>query len=81
MEKKLTNSESRRRYNYYNQAPGNPRPRGDQQKVRMFLKQGGSSMLICKGLTLLAASNLGFYMQSFCKKHGTKLEGTFIFTK
>ena len=80
---KLTNSESRRRYNYYNQVPGKPRPRGssEQKRVRMFFKQGGSSMLICKGLTALAANNLAFYMQWFCKKHGTKLEGTFIFTK
>ena len=80
---KLTNSESRRRYNYYNQVPGKPRPRGssEQKRVRMFLKQSGSSMLLCKGLTQFAADNLVRYMQWFLKKHGTKLEGTFIFTK
>ena len=82
---KPTNSKSKRRsYNYYvNQLLPNQHPRGagDQKRVRMFLKQGGSSMLLCKGLTQFAADNLARYMQWFCKKHNTRLECTFIFTK
>lgn len=38
-------------------------------------------MLLCKGLSSLAATSLGMYIENYCKKHNSKLEGTFIFTK
>lgn len=53
----------------------------EQQKVRLYLKSGGSTMLIAKGMTSLAATSLSLFIRDFCKKHGSKLEGTFLQTK
>lgn len=47
----------------------------------MYLKSGGSTMLICKGLTCLAADTLGWHIKKFIKEHGSELEGHFIFTR
>lgn len=53
----------------------------EQEKCKMFFKSGNSTMLLCKGMTKLAANNLDIYIDRFCKQHGSKLEGQFIFTK
>lgn len=52
----------------------------EEKKCKMYFKSGNSSMLLCKGMTKLAANNLDMYIERYCKQHGSKLEGTFIFT-
>lgn len=52
-----------------------------EEKCKMFFKSGNSTMLLCKGMTKLAASSLDMYITRYCKQHGSKLEGAFIFTK
>lgn len=80
-EKRLSNQQQRRRYNYYNQLLAKPRkPGNEEQKVRMYYKSGNATMLICKNITALSGTSLGLYIERFCKKHSTKLEGKFIFT-
>lgn len=54
--------------------------KGQNEKVRMYLKKDGCSMLIAKDLTYLAAESLGMYITRFLKEHNTKLNGVFIYT-
>ena len=38
-------------------------------------------MLLCKGMTALAADSLAMYIESYVKKHNSKVEGTFLQTR
>lgn len=78
---RLSNQQQRKKYNYYNQLLNPKYTAGNREHIRMFLKSGTSTMLLCKGLSSLAATSLGMYIENYCKKHNSKLEGTFIFTK
>ena len=60
--------------------PRGPYPTEDK-KVRLYYKSGNSTMLLCKNITSLYATSLCLFIRSFCKKHGSKLEGTFIQTR
>lgn len=65
-----------------NQLHRKPKIKYDEtQKVRLFFKSGGNTMLLSKGLTSLAATSLSLYIERFMKEHGVKLEGTFIQTR
>lgn len=81
VQKKLTKVESKKKYNYYYNQLHTPRQLNEQVKHKMFFKSGNSTMLICKNITGLAGTSLELYITKFLKKHGTKLEGTFIFTQ
>lgn len=58
-----------------------PKATKEEETCKMFFKSGNSTMLLCKGMTKLAANSLDIYITRYCKQHGSKLEGTFIFTK
>lgn len=67
---------------YRNQLLNTPRLKYDEkQKVRLYFKSGGATIMICKGLTSLAADTLSWQTKKFCKEHGVKLEGEFIQTR
>lgn len=53
----------------------------EKQKVRLFFKKGENTMLICKGLTSLAATGLAIDIERYLKRHGVSLEGHFIQTR
>ena len=52
----------------------------ESRKVKMYYKSGNSTMLLCKGLTQLAATSLALYIERFVKQHGVQLDGNFIFS-
>lgn len=67
---------------YQNQLHRKPRLKYDcQQKVRLFFKSGENTMLLCKGMTALAADSLAMYIESYIKKHNSKIEGRFLQTR
>ena len=67
---------------YQNQLLKKPRVKyNEQQKVRMYFKAGDSTMLLCKGLTSLAATGLAIDIERYLKRHNCALEGHFIQTK
>lgn len=67
---------------YQNQLHRKPRLKYDeQQKVRLYFKSGDSTMLLCKGLTSLAAMGLSIDIEKYCKRHNCVLEGHFIQTR
>lgn len=67
---------------YQNQLHRKPRLKYDErQKVRLFFKSGENTMLLCKGMTALAADSLAMYIESYVKKHNSKVEGTFLQTR
>lgn len=67
---------------YQNQIVRKPRLKYDeQQKVRLYFKSGDSTMLLCKGLTSLAATGLQIDIDKYVKRHNCRLEGHFIQTR
>ena len=73
---------SRRNLQMYENQLHKPKLKYDEKQiVKMYLKAGSSTMLLCKDLTLLAANSLSHQIEKFCKEHNTKLEGNFIFTR
>lgn len=67
---------------YQNQLHRKPRLKYDEkQKVRLYFKSGDSTMLLCKGLTSLAATSLQIDIDRYIKRHNCKLEGHFIQTR
>lgn len=53
----------------------------EKQKVRLYFKCRGNTMLLCKGLTALAANSLEMNIVRYIKRHDVKLEGHFIQTR
>lgn len=68
---------------YYQNQLHKPRRRqyDETQKVRLYFKCGGNTMLMCKGLTALAATSLEMNIVHYMKRHDVKLEGHFIQTR
>lgn len=50
-------------------------------KRRLWLKAGNSTMLVCKGVTENAAKVISESLRELCEKLGTKLEGNLICTR
>ena len=48
---------------------------------RLWLKAGNSTMLVCKSVTENAAKVISESLEDLCKKLGTKLEGNLICTR
>ena len=77
-----TNSKKSKHVLKLKNQPHTPKKYADEnQKVRLFLKTGGNTTLICKNITSLAATSLALYIIHYCKRHNSKVEGTFIQTK
>lgn len=67
---------------YQNQLVRKQRLKYDEkQKVRLYFKSGDSTMLLCKGLTALAATSLQINIEKYVKRHNCKVEGHFIQTR
>ena len=66
--------------NLANNYRNNNKERKDDEKIRMYYKDGNSTMLFCK-MTFLAAKCLESYVMRYCENHNTKLIGKFIFAK
>ena len=67
---------------YQNQLHKHPKLKYDEnQKVRLYLKSGDSTMLLVKGLTSLAATSLSMNIESFIKQHNCVMAGKFIQTR
>lgn len=50
-------------------------------KRRMYFKEGNSTMLFCRGVTVNAAKAIEQNIRSMLEKLGTSLEGHFIITR
>lgn len=50
-------------------------------KRRLWLKAGNSTMLVCKNVTENAAKVISESLRELCEKLGTKLEGNLICTR
>lgn len=52
-----------------------------KNKVKLYFKQGGCTMCICKNVTRLAADNIALYVDRLVKDCHTKLEGSFLIAR
>lgn len=74
--KKKTQKPNRVKTNYRN----NNKEHQDQEKVKMFYKDGNSTMLFCR-MSFLAAKCLEATIVRYCENHNVKLTGKFIFAQ